>query len=138
MSADGAGVGVLLGWIGIGVGLMLAAALTVVFWPPTKREKERYRDLKWWQAQVRKRAAGGRVNLEPEAPLQQFRCRSCGCLIDVGQHGGTVREVAAEMGRLPASKGPPALVCDPCYRLMMGEDVPVPAVAAGRRSLEDQ
>lgn len=134
MTPAGVGLGLVVFFVGLA--LIGAAMLVVVFWPPTKREKQRYRDIKFWEhkAQQRKERQaqeservralieriaaaepGTLVTLEPGDTLHELRCKGCGKLIPVAADAETLRYVLTAMDGTGPVTGPPVLICRQCH-----------------------
>lgn len=63
-----------------------------------------------------------RVRVPPEVLDDQYRCESCGKVFDKGRPDAEAMAAALEVfGKAALSVEPPAIVCDDCYQIIMGD-----------------
>lgn len=110
------------GWV-IGA-LLVAAIIALVLWYPLdQRRRERH----WRREIAAQREARLRERLArvQEVLPNQYRCTSCGKVYDKGRDDAeAMAEALAVFGSVLNAEGPPCIVCDDCYRTIMGDDPP--------------
>lgn len=100
-----------------GFALILVVALAVIFWPPTRRERKRLRDIEWWESQARARAF---------ASMRRDPLLCCvSCQKPLGPElQAQAQDALKAMKDMGASRV--GLVCSTCHPILMGdaEDIP--------------
>lgn len=87
----------------------------------------RCRDERLWRDQVAARKAErAREFAARELAIGpgQIRCTGCGHVFNKRGDEDLLVEALATFQALPMAHGPPAILCDDCYRQIMGDDPP--------------
>lgn len=119
--------------------LLIAAMAIVVMWPKTRREKMLDRDREYWERRAKARARPSLTVVGPPPDYVTAEagliCRSCRAPLYAAQ--GETRDVLAAVREVAGQN--PTMLCDPCYRTLMGdaEDIPTRATLAGSRQLPE-
>lgn len=109
------------------VGLAYAVVFgLLVWWAVGYPVRQLRREARWrrelaLREKKRREDERARVELAPG----QFRCMSCGKVYDAKNgNAEMMAEAIATFGDMLQAGGPPCVVCDDCYRTIMGDDPP--------------